>query len=180
MPCTKLKSVLTPELILPHCHCYLVSLDTMFSPLQWDWAWISVFSPSDPILRASQLLPAFVPMGTVNSAYLMASHLSFLLWYKFCFKPDGFAFLIITFSPLSPFWVTSLGKLCESYLNFPFPPGLPPSGLLMLSLQPITWPGHQPTSDHRPSASLCTKKYRKVRQWERERQSSFLLFVLLF
>ena len=85
MPCIKLKSVLTPELLLPHCCGYLISLDTMFSPLQWDWAWIAVFSSSDPILQASQLLPTSVPLVTINSAHLMASHLSFLLWYRFCF-----------------------------------------------------------------------------------------------
>ena len=101
MPCTKLKSVLTPGLFC-HCRCHLVSLGTMFSPLQWDWPWITVFSSSDPILWASQLLPAFVPMVTINSAHLMAPHLSFLLWYKFCFKPHGFAFSIITFSPCLP------------------------------------------------------------------------------
>lgn len=58
----------------------------------------------------------------MNSACLMAFWPFFaMMQIIFMFLPHGFAFYIIRFFFPSPFWITSLEKLCESYLHFPFP-----------------------------------------------------------
>ena len=128
------------------------------------------------------LLPAFVPMTHDELSPLLASHLSLLAGMQIIcmLLPHGFAFYIITFFSLPPFWITSLEELCESYLHFPFPHWLfscdldPPPPAHHLAC-------HQPGSDHVPLKSLCTKKYRKIRQCQREKAVFFYyLFCFVF